>query len=253
MRIHTLQGYIQNIYLVEDDQGILLLDGLSRADVEQVCDYITATLGRPISDLKLVVVTHMHPDHAGGAALLRKRTGVPIAAHPDARNWYTGLAGRTAHAIDVGLTWWVAKRLGKPRRHIWYNPVLTADILLQDGQSLPIFSDWQVLYTPGHTNHDISLLHRPSQQIYVADLMVQVRGQLVPPYPVCHPNQYRQSLQRVADLNAAQVFCAHLAPRAGTDIPFADVLALAPDKPKNHWHSARNRVAHQLGWRDRDH
>ena len=97
MKIHTLSGYIQHIYLVEDTKGILLLDGCSRADVDNVCQYITKTLSRPLSDLKLVVVTHMHPDHAGGAMLLRERTGAQVASHPKAINWYSGVAGRTRY------------------------------------------------------------------------------------------------------------------------------------------------------------
>ena len=43
MNIHTLAGYIQHIYLVEDSKGLLLLDGCSRADVNNVCRYITQT------------------------------------------------------------------------------------------------------------------------------------------------------------------------------------------------------------------
>ena len=64
MKIHTLSGYIQHIYLAEHEHGLLLLDGCSRADVETVSQFITETLHRPLSDLKLIVVTHMHPDHA---------------------------------------------------------------------------------------------------------------------------------------------------------------------------------------------
>ena len=120
MKIHTLAGYIQHIYLVEDKSGLLLLDGCSRADVDNVCNYITQTLGRPLTHLKLIVVTHMHPDHAGGAVALRKRTGAQVASHPKAANWYSGFAGRTAHGIDLLLTWWVANRIGKPRMPIWY-------------------------------------------------------------------------------------------------------------------------------------
>ena len=132
MKIHTLKGYIQHIYLAEDSKGLLLLDGCSRADVDTVCNYITQTLGRPLADLKLIVVTHMHPDHAGGAIKLRVRTGAQVACHPKAINWYKGLAGRTAHGIDLLLTWWVASRIGKPRLPIWYNPILTPDITVKD-------------------------------------------------------------------------------------------------------------------------
>ncbi|MBE0481890.1 MAG: MBL fold metallo-hydrolase [Bacterioplanes sp.] len=247
MHIHTLKGYIQNIFLVEDDHQLLLLDGCCRADVDQVCEFITDTLQRPLTDLRLIVVTHMHPDHGGGAHELRQRTGAPIAAHPKAAKWYSGLAGRTAHLIDLGLTYYVAGRLGNPKRHIWYNPILKPDILLDDEQTLPNFPDWQVIYTPGHTDHDISLLHTPSRRLYVADLMVQVRGRIVPPYPLCHPNQYRQSLQRVADLQAALVFFAHLAPRPSDAIPFADMLADAPEQPSNHWYATRNRLLQKMG------
>lgn len=253
MQIHTLKGYIQNIYLVEYPDRLLLLDGCSRADTGMLCDYIRTGLKRPLSDLKLIVVTHMHPDHAGGAHQLRRLTGAPIASHPKAPGWYTGLAGRTAHAIDVALTWWVAGRLGRPKRHIWYNPVLKPDYRLQDGQALPGFADWQVLYTPGHTDHDISLLHVPTHEVYVADLLVRVKKALVPPYPVCHPNQYRASLMRIEALQAQRIYFAHVAARAGEDIPFADLLTMAPKRPKTHWHSTKNRIARKLGRCSRNH
>lgn len=249
MQIHRLQGYIQNIFLIEDQGGLLLLDGCSRADVDQVCQFITATLQRPLSDLRLVVVTHMHPDHAGGAHALRRRSGARIACHPHAPGWYRGLAGRTAHAIDVLLTWWVAGRLGKRKSHIWYNPVLAPDSILLDGQALPGFPDWQVLYTPGHTDHDLSLWHVPTQQLYVADLIVRVRRQLTAPYPICHPNQYRQSLQRVQALQPVTLYFAHVPEQAGAAVPFTALIEQAPRHPKNHWYSMRNRIARKLGGR----
>lgn len=253
MHIHKLNGYIQHIYLAEHAQGLVLLDGCSRADVSMLCHYIEQDLGRPLSDLKVIVVTHMHPDHAGGAHVLRRLTGALIAAHPKARRWYAGVLGRTAHLIDVGLTWWVAKRLGKPRKHIWYNPLLNPDVILLDEQPLPFFADWQVIFTPGHTDHDLSLFHRPSGCIYVADLIVQVKRRLVPPYPVCHPNQYKQSLRRVQHLGASRLLCAHVPEMQVADLDFDAIIQQAPLLPKNHWHSTRNRIFHAFGWQSEAH
>ncbi|BFT32190.1 MBL fold metallo-hydrolase [Alteromonas sp. D210916BOD_24] len=246
MKIHTLSGYIQQIYLVEEEAGLLLLDGCSRADVDNVCRYITQTLGRPLGDLKLIVVTHMHPDHAGGAMRLRARTGAQVAAHPKAGQWYAGFAGRVAHSIDLFLTLWVASRIGKPRLSVWYHPILMADIILHDEQTLPGFANWQVLYTPGHTDHDLSLLHTPTRQAYIADVLVQVKGQLVPPYPLCHPNQYRETLKKLAQSQIDTFFCAHVAPTKKADIDFEHVIDNAPRKPKNHWHSSKNRIKKKL-------
>lgn len=253
MKIHTLSGYIQHIYLAEDSEGLLLLDGCSRADVDKVCLYITKTLGRPLSDLKLIVVTHMHPDHAGGAMRMRKRTGAQVASHPKAAAWYKGLGGRTAHIIDLLLTWWVADRIGKAKESIWYNPILAPDILLKDKQTLPIFANWQVIYTPGHTDHDLSIMHVPSKQAYIADVLVRVKGKLVPPYPLCHPNQYRESLKTLAQSPIDTFFCAHVPPTAKSDIDFEHVIDNAPIKPKNHWHSSKNRIKKKLFGFTKDH
>lgn len=247
MQLHIIEGYIQRIYLVEEQAKLLLLDGCSRADVSTVADFIQHKLDLPLDALKLIVVTHMHPDHAGGAHKLRRLTGARIGCHPKAPRWYVGLLGRTAHLIDVSLTWWVASRLNKPKRHIWYNPILKPDLLLQDEQLLPEFPNWQVIYTPGHTDHDLSLMHQLSKQLYIADLIVSVKRRLVPPYPVCHPNQYKQSLKRVHELQPSQLYFAHLPPREGNSINFDDILSQAPTLPKNHWHSMKNRIIHALG------
>ncbi|MBT0586088.1 MBL fold metallo-hydrolase [Alteromonas oceanisediminis] len=247
MQLHQLNGYIQNILLVEYEHGLLLLDGCCRADVDSVARFITDELNRPLTDLKLVVVTHMHPDHAGGAHQLRRISGCRIACHPKAPRWYRGLMGKFAHLTDVGLTYWVAGRIGKPKKHIWYASTLRPDFVLDDEQTLPEFPDWQVLYTPGHTDHDLSLWHAESRQVYVADLVVFVKKRLVPPYPVCHPNQYKASLRRLEALAQPMVYFAHVKPRILRKTDIDEVIAKAPDLPKNHWHSSKARVKHALG------
>ena len=246
MQLHTIKGYIQNIFLVEYPHGLLLLDGCSRADVASVCDFIENDLKRPLDDLKSVVVTHMHPDHAGGAHLLRKLTGCRLYAHPHAAKWYAGFMGRLSHFIDIVLALWVAGRMGQAKRYIWYSAILKPDQLLEDEQLIPEFPEWQVLFTPGHTNHDLSLYHQSSHQVYVADLIVRVKGRNTPPYPVCHPNQYRRSLQRIAALNTPQVLFAHVFAQPLSPEDIDEVTKLAPSRPKNHWHSSKARIHRAL-------
>ena len=69
------------------------------------------------------------------------------------------------------------------------------------------------------------------------DLLVKVKGALVAPYPLCHPNQYRRSLERVANSTIKTLFCAHVPPVNKSDIPFDEIICAAPTTPKNHWRS----------------
>lgn len=231
MQFHQFEGYIQSIYLVESTAGLMLLDGCCRADVPVIRGFITQTLGRPFTDLNVVVVTHMHPDHAGAAVKLRKLTGCKIATCDKDREWYRGLDGLLMRWTEMGLTLFVAGRQGKPRRNVWYPNKLRADIRLRDGDAIPGFEEWRVLETPGHTDRDLSLHHVPSNRVYVADLMVKVKQRFIPPFPVFHPNKYRASLQKLENLKPASVWLAHAGEVTLSHDDYQHLLDSAPSRP----------------------
>ncbi|WP_440054648.1 MBL fold metallo-hydrolase [Pseudoalteromonas sp. T1lg65] len=248
LKIHEIEGYIQTIYLVEYTDRLLLLDGCCRADVDTICNFIQQQLCRPLTDLKLIVVTHMHPDHAGGAHVLRKRTQAKIATGNAPSHWYRGLDGMLMHLSDMALALWVAKRKNKPKKNLWYSRKLKPDIYLPDNAQLPEFSDWRALHTPGHTDRDISLLHEPSNKIYVADLMVKVKGQLVAPFPVFYPRLYRRSLNRIESLEPTAVILAHHGELTFQSIDFGKLLKSAPKQPMTHWRSVKKKTKRALGF-----
>jgi glyoxylase-like metal-dependent hydrolase (beta-lactamase superfamily II) len=79
-----------NVYLVGPDRGpVAVVDpGSPYGDQQAVLDAVIAELG-----IELVLLTHHHGDHAGGATALAERWGVPIAAHVATQK---RLAGRIA-------------------------------------------------------------------------------------------------------------------------------------------------------------
>ena len=89
--LHAVDGYISTLYLLEYENGLLLLDSGCRGDVARIEKFCRTRLQRSISDIRLCVVTHMHPDHAGGAFILRRRFNIPIAAPQHTERWYAGL------------------------------------------------------------------------------------------------------------------------------------------------------------------
>lgn len=67
-----------NVWLIEGDRGWTIVDaGLGDAVTRGIWDTLFAgpLAGRTVEQ---VVVTHMHPDHAGLAGMLAERTGAPI-------------------------------------------------------------------------------------------------------------------------------------------------------------------------------
>lgn len=247
IKLHHLDGYIQSILLAEYTDKLLLLDGCSRADVSFIKHYIEYILQRPLSDLKLVVVTHMHPDHAGAAHKLRKITGCKIASANVNGQWYSGFEGKMMHIADLLLTRWVASKKNQPQRWLWYSSKLLPDYKLNNGDFLPGFEEWQAIETQGHTDRDISLHHLPSNKVYVADLIVATRRGFIPPFPLFYPDRYRNSLNRILKLNAKSIILAHGGEVELSTQEFDQVLKNAPKKPMTHWRVVKTKLKQVMG------
>lgn len=242
MILHQLKGYIQTIFLAEYPDKLLLLDGCCRADISMLKSFITDTLQRNFTDLSLVVVTHMHPDHAGAAEKLRSLTGCKIAMANVDGQWYSGLDGILMHWTDILLTHWVAKRMNKPKRRVWYSRKLNPDYKLNNEEHLPGFNEWMVLNTQGHTDRDLSLHHLPSNRIYVADLIVKVKNNFIPPFPIFYPQRYRNSLNKMMTLNASTLILAHGGEVKLTVQQYQYLLTQIPKTPSTHWRAVKTKL-----------
>jgi glyoxylase-like metal-dependent hydrolase (beta-lactamase superfamily II) len=208
-KIHTFNGYIEELFLAEYPDKLLLLDGGARCDVEPIENFITQNLKRPMSDLKLIVSTHMHPDHAGAAPILRKKYGIPIATYFEADQWYRGIRGVIQHTIDIFMAYFVAIKSHKLKKDIRYPSKLKADIQLHDNASLPYFNDWTAIHAPGHTSHMIVLYQRERQILYAADMILRLSKLCILPFPINLRNSAAFTLQKIADLPIKTMLLAH--------------------------------------------
>lgn len=129
-----------------------LLSRLARAGVES-------------GEISMIVLTHCHPDHAGGAAELRRRLGVPVAVHAAEEGWARN--GRSEFFEPLRPFGHLLRRTMRPG-----FPAFTPDVVLEHGADLGEHgAPLTVLHTPGHTPGSISLLHRPGRDVLVGDLL----------------------------------------------------------------------------------
>ena len=152
--IHMVQSHHVNCYLLEDADGLTLVDaGLPR--VWNELGWAVRDLGRAPADLKALVLTHAHFDHVGVAAKLVARLGIPVYAHRRERH----LAAHPysyAHESPTALY---------PLRHPRAVPVLASMLAggaagvrgvavtrdLAVGETVPVPGRPRVVFTAGHT------------------------------------------------------------------------------------------------------
>lgn len=209
IRIHSIPAYISTLFLAEYENALLLLDAGCKCDVRRVTSFIKNNLKRPISDLKLVVSSHTHPDHAGGIRTFRKRYGIPVAGPHNLNDWYAGIGGGIQHKIDTVLGYWVASIYNRKFEDMIYGSSYELDFKMKNGMKLPFFSDWTVYETPGHTSHDIVVYNRKEKILYVGDLCLMVNGKFIPPFPVSYPDVMLKSLKKIESFHAEKVLFAH--------------------------------------------
>ena len=78
--VHRLEHAAVNIYLIEDDTGVTVVDTGLPASFRHM-ESALADLGRSTRDVRAVIITHSHFDHVGSALRARRQWRVPVWIH----------------------------------------------------------------------------------------------------------------------------------------------------------------------------
>ena len=158
-----------NAFLLAGDDGSLtLLD----AGVARSPGRITAALaelGRAPGDVTHLLLSHAHPDHAGGAAAVQASSGGRVLAHErEAVYLREGRMPAPDRSTAGGRL--LARAPGGG-----FAPV-AVDETFVDGAVLPLAGGLRVVHTPGHTPGHCSFLHTGAGVLLTGDALFNVRG-----------------------------------------------------------------------------
>ena len=239
------------------DAGYLIVEDGRAAFVDTGTDLSAPNFLKTLAALRIepecveyILLTHIHLDHAGGAG--RLAAALPralIAVHPRG----------AAHLADPSKLIAATKAVyGDAAFAAQFGdivPVAAGRILaLEDGQSLRLGArTLEVIYTPGHALHHLSILDRDLREVFAGDTFgISYRecdtaaGEFI--FPTTSPGQFdpdqlHASVSRIAALEPRAVYLTHygrvgqigkLAADLHTDIDalvgIARAAAAAPDR-----------------------
>jgi glyoxylase-like metal-dependent hydrolase (beta-lactamase superfamily II) len=168
-RVPLVGDYVNGFIIRDDDGQVTLVDMGIKSSGPKVLAAVSA-IGSGPSDVTRLLLTHAHPDHAGGAAHVAEATGRDLGIHEDDAPYAE--AGHTAQRDQSFLLARVMTRLFGANTF----PAVTVGERLTDGQVLDVAGGLEVVHTPGHSPGHAAYLHQPSGVLITGDSIFNVLG-----------------------------------------------------------------------------
>ncbi|PKH10140.1 MBL fold metallo-hydrolase [Planomicrobium sp. MB-3u-38] len=234
-RISLIDGFDMNIsertgtYVINEDKLTLIETGPSPS-VPYIKEGLKK-LGHSLDQVKYVIVTHIHLDHAGGAGLLLQDCpNAKLVVHPKGAR----------HLSDPSRLVAGAKLVYGDRFESLFEPVLPVPeeklLIKGEGDELEIGPDCKLVFwnSPGHANHHLAILDPVSKGIFTGDTAGIHYEQLAKEniefhLPSTSPNQFdpdlmRESILRMKEEGFNRAFYGHYGMTENPEAAFDQTL-----------------------------
>jgi glyoxylase-like metal-dependent hydrolase (beta-lactamase superfamily II) len=230
-QVETGRGFTRaNVYLVRSGPGWVLIDtawpGRGQL-IKAAAESVFGAGARP----EAIVLTHIHPDHAGSALELARMWDLPVHVHPDEMVLAPGgYLPEYGNPLD---RWLIAPLLRLlPRRAVEAsrsrNSLEGTARAFDPAAGVPGLPDWQAVPTPGHTPGHVAFFRGKDRVLITGDAVLTVNLNSVPSlladeHEVAGPPYIstwnwpaaKGSVAALARLNPDVLACGHGRPMTG--------------------------------------
>lgn len=208
--LYFLRFPIGHAYLCADPGGLTLVDTSVPGSAPQVAAAIRQ-IGHEPADLRQIVLTHCHADHAGSAAEISRQTGAQVMAGQADVPFLRG----DAQVPPPELADWERPIYGQVIRQVPATQVrpVGVDRELRDGDELDFGGGAVILAVPGHTPGSIACYLSQSRVLIAGDTIARrPDGQAMLGVFNTDPAQAAASFARLAALGTEIVCSGHADP-----------------------------------------
>ena len=169
------RSYFTCSYLVVLHEGVFLIDaGMNSNGADML--FALSQIGRPVDDVRAILLTHWHNDHSAGASEIQRLSGASVYYHDGEAKYLTretasvGLRAKLSELVPEsgplvllkGLLGTAATRAVEATQHLNDNDLVE--------------KEFQVIATPGHTEGHVSYYYHPQKILFAGDAMAVVGG-----------------------------------------------------------------------------
>jgi glyoxylase-like metal-dependent hydrolase (beta-lactamase superfamily II) len=195
--------------LVESGDGIAIVDPGPSTTLETLRAAL-AERGASVADVRALLLTHIHLDHAGASGSL-VRENPRIAVHVHERG--------APHLVDPSRLLDSAQRIyGDEMDRLWgeFVAVPAENVrVLRGGETIDLGGrPVEVAYTPGHAWHHVSYLDRATGLAFVGDTAGERYPSGTPAIPATPPpdidlERWSESIARIREWGAGRLVVTH--------------------------------------------
>ncbi|MCE1255263.1 MAG: MBL fold metallo-hydrolase [Anaerolineae bacterium] len=218
----AINQVVNNVYLIPlgmvnvfiiDHNGLTLIDCGIPGSEKQIFDAL-ASIGKKPTDIKNILITHLHYDHIGALKAIKNASGAPVYMHrieaASVRRGNTNRQFSQAPGV-IGILAGLIRRLNDWSKE---EPI-EVEYDLEDGARLSLIGNLNVIYTPGHTVGHLSYLWpKDGGVLFSGDIFTHFAG-------IGHPPLYedkdlaKRSLQKIGGLLFDTLCFSHGKPLQG--------------------------------------
>ena len=163
--LYMVRGIMSVPHVLVAQDGVVLLDTGFPGDTQRI-RRVLAENGAGVQDVRAILLTHGHLDHAGNVTELKQLTGAPVYAHRLEQSHMDGTFPYHGAARVCG----VLEAAGRRVTH--YRPA-KIDVEIGDGDELPFWGGLRVVHLPGHTLGHCGFYSAKHDLLFSGDLWVR--------------------------------------------------------------------------------